>query len=339
MAYTLPFVDIRFYDVQFAYENLNLLLILVAVVVLLHILIIRRSQSRAITFSNYEVLRKMTGRDSLQERNIIPLLLRVAVIALLVFAISDFAVTFQGYQSNMDLMMAVDNSASMLADDVPPTRLDAAADAARDLIGKLPAGTQMGIVTFGGDAQVRVPPTTDRDDLLGGVANLTYSTEGGTAIGDAIITATTAFGPNARNKSIILITDGQNNVGVAINESLAFTDGKNITVYTIGIGKPANGTNASTGNISVPGAGPNATVTVSGGSDGYNARALQYVANATGGSFYEVGGADELAQVYERITLQQRRLTVEPVQPLLALAVVLLILEWALGATRYKTLP
>ena len=89
------------------------------------------------------------------------------------------------------VMLAIDVSLSMGADDVDPTRLEAAKAAATTFIGGAPEPVRLGLVTFNGTAQVRVSPTLDRDPLLRVVADLELGE--GTAIGEAIFASLDAI--------------------------------------------------------------------------------------------------------------------------------------------------
>src|SRR4030042_759801 len=97
--FTIPFSDITFYEYAISYKNLNLLLVVIGLAVLIHVLTIKRSEKRAIKFSNYEILEKLMGKGAARERNLLPLVLRLLVLSMVIFAISDFTVTFKGYKS------------------------------------------------------------------------------------------------------------------------------------------------------------------------------------------------------------------------------------------------
>jgi len=333
--FTIPFSDITFYEYAISYKNLNLLLVVIGLSVLIHVLTIKRSEKRAIKFSNYEILEKLIGKGAARERNLLPLILRMLVLTMVIFAISDFTVTFKGYKSDMDFVLALDSSSSMLNPDVAPTRLEAAKIAGLKLMEKLPEKTKMGVLTFSGEAKVECGLTTDKEKLEGCIKNITFGEKGGTAIGDAIVLGGTELKDVEKKKGLILITDGNNNAGIGINDSLDFALGKNITIFTIGIGTRANQT-----EIEIPEEYRNieGTVTIT-TEETYNETIMSYLSNSTAGKFYEVSDEQTLEKVYEEVVLENSIITIQPTFYLLAIAAILLLIEWALGATKYKTLP
>ena len=333
--FTIPFSDITFYEYAISYKNLNLLLVVIGLAVLIHILTIKRSEKRAIRFSNYEILEKLIGKGAARERNLLPLILRILILSMVIFAISDFTVTFKGHDSNMDFVLVMDSSSSMLNPDVKPTRLEAAKEASLSLLEKLPKKTEMGILTFSGEAYVRCSLTNEKEKLEGCIKNITYGEKGGTAIGDALILGSTELKEVKKKRGLILITDGKNNMGVGINDSLRFALEKNITIFTIGIGTKGNET-----EFEIPEKYRNieGTVTIA-TEENYDETTMNYLSNSTGGKFYKATDRQSLEKIYEEVVLEKSIITIQPTFYLLAIAAILLLVEWALGATKYKTLP
>jgi Ca-activated chloride channel family protein len=142
----------------------------------------------------------------------------------------------------IDLILALDISNSMLAEDIQPNRLERAKMAIEQLINKL-HGDRIGIVVFAGDAFVQLPVTTDYAAaklFLEGISTNMVSTQG-TAIGTAIELAVESFDySNETDKAIIVITDGENHEDNAV-EAAAMAKEKGITVHTIGMGSEKGG--------------------------------------------------------------------------------------------------
>mgnify|MGYP001034254038 CR=1 FL=1 len=146
-------------------------------------------------------------------------------------------------REGVDLMIALDLSKSMLAEDIKPNRLERSKQAISKLIDKL-QGDRIGLIVFGGEAFVQLPITTDY-----AAAKLFLSTVGtdimpspGTAIGEAIELGLQSFGKSAEleedvqtNKAIIVITDGENHEDDAIDAASAASK-KGVVVHTIGMG-------------------------------------------------------------------------------------------------------
>ncbi len=136
-----------------------------------------------------------------------------------------------------DLMICLDVSNSMNAEDLQPNRLEKAKQAISKLINKL-EGDRLGIIVFGGEAYVQLPITTDYSaaKLFLESINTGMIPTQGTAIGNAINLAVESFGKDeGKNKAIVVITDGENHEDDAIKAAEAAAE-KGITIHTIGMG-------------------------------------------------------------------------------------------------------
>ena len=136
-----------------------------------------------------------------------------------------------------DLIIALDVSNSMKAEDLSPNRLERAKQAMSKLIDKL-EGDRIGIVVFGGEAYVQLPITTDyaAAKLFLGTIDTDIIPSQGTAIGKAIDVSIDAFGKDiGKNKAIVIITDGENHEDDAVKAAQAAAE-KGIFVHTIGMG-------------------------------------------------------------------------------------------------------
>ncbi len=136
-----------------------------------------------------------------------------------------------------DIMICLDVSNSMNAEDISPTRLEKAKQALSKLIEKL-KGDRIGVIVFGGQAYVQLPITTDyaAAKLFLGSINTGMIQSQGTAIGNAIDLAIESFGKDeGKNKAIVVITDGENHEDDAKSAAEQALE-KGITVHTIGMG-------------------------------------------------------------------------------------------------------
>jgi Ca-activated chloride channel family protein len=139
-------------------------------------------------------------------------------------------------RKGIDLMIALDVSNSMLAEDIRPNRLERSRQAISRLIDNL-EGDRIGIVVFAGKAYMQLPITTDY-----GAAKMFLSTINtniiptqGTAIGAAMEMAASSFGESKHNKAIVIITDGEDHEGNVLEQAEAAVR-NGISVYTIGMG-------------------------------------------------------------------------------------------------------
>jgi len=131
------------------------------------------------------------------------------------------------------VILALDVSGSMSADDVWPTRLAAAQAAARTFLRTLPDSVRIGVVAFSDDAHLIQAPTAERDNVLFAIESL--QVENGTAIGRGL-KASIEAAPKDAPAAIILLTDGQNTHGPMPMEIAPLAERRGIRVYTVAVG-------------------------------------------------------------------------------------------------------
>lgn len=139
-----------------------------------------------------------------------------------------------------DIIVAVDVSRSMLAKDIPPSRLERAKRAILDLM-QIIQGDRLGLVAFAGSAFVQCPLTLDYGTVKMFVSDLDPSLipKGGTQIGEAIARSVEAFEGNEKNtRALILITDGENLQG-NLDNAIKMAKDKGVKIFCIGIGTPS----------------------------------------------------------------------------------------------------
>ncbi len=167
---------------------------------------------------------------------------------ILILAISSLIVALAGPQTGsrlekvkrkgIDLMICLDVSNSMMAQDIKPNRLERAKQAIVRLIDNL-EGDRIGIIVFAGKAYTQLPITTDYAAAKMFTASISTNIvpTQGTAISAAIEMAANSFGESKHNKAIVVITDGEDHEGSVLEQADAALK-KNITLYTIGMGLP-----------------------------------------------------------------------------------------------------
>ena len=183
-----------------------------------------------------------TARKSLRQRLMfLPFVLRLLALAFLIVAFARPQSSLKGRQENVegvDIMLAIDISGSMLAEDFLPNRMEAAKAVAADFVRSRPTD-RMGVVVFAGESFTQCPLTIDHGILLSQIdAIKTGMIEDGTAIGDGLATAVNRLkNSTAVSKTIILLTDGVNNMGsIAPITAAEIASVYDIRVYTIGVG-------------------------------------------------------------------------------------------------------
>jgi len=144
-------------------------------------------------------------------------------------------------RKGIDVMIALDVSNSMLAEDIRPSRLERAKQAISKLIDRLD-GDRIGIIVFAGKAYNQLPITTDYGAgkmFLSAISTNSVPVQG-TAIADAIDMAAGSFGQSFHNKAIIVISDGEDHQGDVLEKTEAAAK-KGIIIYTVGMGLPEGG--------------------------------------------------------------------------------------------------
>lgn len=197
----------------------------------------------------------------------------------------------------IDIAMAIDVSASMLARDLKPNRLDALKKVAAEFIqGR--ASDRIGLVLYAGESFTKTPVTSDKSVVLSALNRVTYNNQlqNGTAIGMGLATAVNRLKDSkAKSKVIILLTDGSNNSGFinpTIASELAVEYG--IKVYTIGMG--TNGTALSPVAIYPNGEFKYARVPVE-----IDEKLLKQIAKTTNGKYFRATNNKKLKDIYAEI--------------------------------------
>lgn len=300
----------------------------------------------ALLFSRAGTLRKMAGATSSRLARV-PALLRGAVVVLLILALAaprTGASVVDADAEGIAIVIALDISSSMLAEDFEPkNRLTVAKEQVAAFI-RGREYDRIGLVAFAGEALTQVPITIDYAVIYRALEQLQAGAgllEDGTAIGTAIATAANRLRRSpGESRVMIVMTDGENNRGeidplTAARAAAAF----DIRVYTIGVG--------SEGVANMPIAtGPfgiqYAQVPVS-----IDEPLLREIADMSGGRYFRATNEEALDSIYteidrlEKTTVEVRRyVNYTPHHfPLVALAALALLLEWALRASRWGRLP
>ncbi len=224
------------------YENINYLYLLpiVFIMALAYIVFYKNKQNAIMKFVQAELMDSIVAAVSKRKQKI----KAVFVITALLFIIFSLVQPKWGYhwedveRRGIDIVVAVDTSRSMLADDIKPNRLQAAKREINDLI-NIVDGDRVGLVAFAGTAFLQCPLTLDYgafnlflDDL-----NTNLIPVGGTSFGEAIKKSMSAFSSKLKkHKAIVLITDGEDHQGNAMEMAKAAKE-QGIVVYTVGVGK------------------------------------------------------------------------------------------------------
>ncbi|TAN33460.1 VWA domain-containing protein [Patescibacteria group bacterium] len=224
------------------YGNLNYLYLLPVILLLIlgYVLVFRRKAKDLNIFANIELLQK-TGLSVNWKRQWLKATLIIVGVLFLIFTLIE---PKWGYhweaveKKGIDIVIAIDTSRSMLADDVKPNRLEVAKREVEDLLNVL-EGDRVGLVAFAGSAFTYCPLTSDYGAfrLFLNDLNTNIIPLGGTAIAEAIRKSVSTFEANSKNhKAVILITDGENHEDDPMKAAVQAKE-QGIVIYTVGVGK------------------------------------------------------------------------------------------------------
>ncbi|MEO3923151.1 VWA domain-containing protein [Micromonosporaceae bacterium B7E4] len=241
----------------------------------------------AMRFTNVELLRTLAPKGIGWRRHAAA---GVMLLSLLILAtgMARPAVDTKEPLERATIMLAIDVSLSMEADDVAPNRLEAAQEAAKQFVAELPPTYNLGLVAFAKSANVLVPPGKDRPAVTQAIDGLVLAEA--TATGEAVFTCLEAIRsvpadgaqgiPPAR---IVLLSDGYRTSGRSIEEAGAAAQAANVPVSTIAFG-------TDSGQVDIGGQVQRVPV---------DRLALAELAETTQGFFYEAASVNELKQVYQ----------------------------------------
>jgi Ca-activated chloride channel homolog len=310
----------------FLWPEMLWLLAAVPALVAAYVFLLRRKKKTALRYANLSLVKEAMGAGRRFKRHIPPLLLLLA-LTLLILAVArpSAVVTLPTHQRTV--ILAMDTSGSMRATDVEPSRMAAAQAAAKAFVSDQPRGTRIGVVTFAGTAAIAQAPTDNREEILSAIdrfqlqrataigAGILMSLKAifpdaefdlrswnprrdpsrespaGAPLDPSRETEKPAFEPvppgSFASAVIILLTDGQSNVGPDPIESARMAAERGVRVYTVGFG-------TTEGEI-IRFEGWSMRVRL-------DEKTLNSIAELTQGEYYYAGTAGDLKKVYETLS-------------------------------------
>lgn len=261
---------------NFLWPELLWLLLALPMLVLLYAWLLTRRKQTTLRYTSLSLIRQAAGRGPGWRRHLPPLLMLLAIAAMLIATARPVAIVKLPSQQET-IILAMDVSGSMRAADVQPNRLVAAQEAAKAFVADLPRSVRVGIVSFAGTAAVVQPPTHNRADVVAAIDR--FQLQRGTAIGSGIVLSLATLFPDAGidlsqvtgarpmppdntplgqardgrgdppapeftpvapgsygSGAIILLTDGQRTTGPDPIESARMAADRGVKVYSVGIG-------------------------------------------------------------------------------------------------------
>ena len=335
---------------QFLWPSMLWLLLFVPALVGAYVLAQRRRQRYALRYASLSLVREAVGRGPGIRRHIPPALFLMGVAVMLVALARPVSVVTLPAQEGT-VILTMDVSGSMRADDLKPTRLDASKAAARSFVEKQPQGVQIGVVSFSDNAFVVQAPTDDKEAVIAAINRLTF--QRGTAIGRGLLTSRDAIfeesdpefsssqpitdasptpTPTPLPKGVyepavvVLLTDGESNQGpppLTVVDQIA---ARGIRVYTVGIGS-VEGTVLRTQGRAIR--------------TRLDEKTLKAVAEATDGTYFNATTEEDLQVIYQNLSTQLvfRKQQSEVTAVFTGLAVALSLIGGVLSLLWFNRLP
>ncbi len=299
----------------FLWARLLWLLLLIPVMAAAYLLAQRRRQKYALRYASLSLVKEALGKGPGFRRHVPPIIFLTAMTVMILALARPTAVVILPSQQGT-IILTLDNSGSMRANDVQPSRLEAAKAAAKAFVAKQPRSQKIGVVAFAGTASLVQPPTTNHDAVVRAIERLTL--QRATAIGSGILTSVNAileefgekpvafqmepFGlgtqspdppaPAAANENlktaiIVLMSDGQSNTGPDPLDVVDQAASRGIKIFTVGLGSP-EGTIITFYNRSM-------RVRL-------DEDTLKKIAEKTNGSYFRATNDLDLKQIYENLS-------------------------------------
>ena len=329
-------------------EALWLLIVLPAAAAA-YVLLVRRRRA-GLRYASVGLVKAAAPHLQRWRRHVPPALFGIALAAMLL-AIARPTTVASISSEQRTIMLAIDVSYSMAAEDVAPSRLAAAQAAAKSFVRSQPRDVRVGVIAFAGYADLVQRPTTDRNAVYKALDTLQLQYH--TAIGSGLVAALLAIFPDMdvgnydifglgrspvkpqrverhtgiasprvahptvppgsySPAAIVLLTDGRSSFGIPHERAAQFAAERGVRVFTVGFGRPEEI------EVNIEGE----TITVD-----FDEQALKEIAAATRGAYFQAGNAEELNRVYRtlrgEVVLERRQRELTPL--LAALAAVLLI--------------
>jgi Ca-activated chloride channel family protein len=304
---------------KFIWPSMLWLLAALPLLVALYFWLLARRRRSTVRVASVQVAKLALGRGPGWRRHVPPLLLLLALGAL-VFAIARPTAVVTLPLSERTIILAMDVSGSMRAEDIKPNRLVASQEAAKAFIRNLPRDVKVGIVSFAGTAAVVQAPTTSHEDAIAAIDR--FQLQRATATGSGIILSLATLFPDhgieiqhvtgQRNfpgapigrdpqakpftpvepgsyssAAIIMLTDGQRTTGPDPLDAAKMAAERGVRVYTVGVGTTA-------GEVI--------------GFEGWSMRVrldeetLKTISTMTLGEYFYAGTAEDLTKVYEKLS-------------------------------------
>jgi len=310
-------------EIRFTDPDYLRLLIVIPVIIAFHFFSVNYKRRRALNFANFDAIERITGTE-LISKNIVLLVLNILIATVLIFSASGLTLWYEEPVSSFNYVIGIDSSKSMEADDFYPNRLEFAKATSVEFIRRLPSTTNVGVISFSGIGYIEQQPSSELHKVINAIEGIQLKIVGGTDISEAVVTGTNMLSvlDDPRPSAIILMTDGQFNVGPELKEVIDYAKRNDVTIFSIGLGTPEGGQLRE------------------GGFSKLDENTLKSLAFNTNGAYFIANTSEAIQEAFIEI-IQPRILEVpHPIGGFLAIfAILLLVVHWWLSNMRYGGLP
>lgn len=306
-------------SLSFLYPRFLLLLLLIPLFIFVYFLGLIYNKKKAIAFANFEAMERIYNIEVFS-KNFLTLYLNIIILCLLVFSLAGIVLVFDAKTSSFSYVLAIDNSDSMKVADMGSSRLNAAKDSAKRFVDLLPQGVDFAVIGFSGDAKIYHELDNSKLKIKMAVDAVDFGEIQGTNIYNAVLTANKILG-DAKMKSIILISDGQLNVGDTY-QIIRYANRNNLVLNTILIGTALGGQTQF-----------NTTSTA-------DEEVMKALAFNTDGKFFRVSDLEVLDEAFSDISgTTNRQVFLDISMYFLIGALILFSFSWITHNFRFKTIP
>lgn len=304
-------------DFTFSHPQYLFLLFLVPLLFFMHFWTLSTKKKRALKFANFEAIARIEGIDFFS-KNVFILFLNVILILSMIFAVSGLTLHTTKESSSFSFVIAIDSSQSMEANDLSPNRISVAKETAVNFVDSAPLDIKMGVISFSGGSKIEKDMTKRKDELKSAINRIELSGYGGTDLYEAVLTSSNLLNKESF-KSVILLSDGQINVG-NIDDAINYANDNNVIVHTIGVGTKEGGETEY-------------------GLSKLDEDSLKSLAYNTHGVYFNAENKENLSQSFlDVLKLTQRKVSIELFDYLVLFSIALIIIEFVLSNTKYTNL-
>jgi len=302
---------------SFSHPEYLFLLLIIPFFFLIHFFSLENRKKFALKFANFNAISRIEGVEFFS-KSITPLLLNLFIFLLIVLAVSGLTLHVSKQSSSFSFVITIDNSQSMLADDFSPNRLAVAKEVAKNFVDTVP-GVNIGVVSFSGSSRIEQDMSQDKSEIKNAIDNIGLSGVFGTDLYEAVITSANLL-KGEENKAIILLSDGQINVGT-IDQAIDYAIDEDVIIHTIAMGTKEGGrTDYAISKL-----------------DEDSLKSISYM---TGGNYSTAETPEALAQSFAEISkFTKKRVSIDVSRYLILFAILLFSLKFFLENTKYFHFP